>query len=119
MLPASSIFNCPGPGSAVRGSASGALAVVGFLQFGTFGRTLAMTAVAFAITSLEGFLITPALMGGSDNITIAMLIQREVEITVNWSFASALAMTLLAVTLAAFWIYSRFIRLESLLKAAA
>jgi putative spermidine/putrescine transport system permease protein len=66
-----------------------------------------------------GFYITPALMGGSDDVTIAMLIQREVEMNVNWPFASALAMTLLAVTLAAFWIYSRFIRLESLLKAAA
>jgi len=42
---------------------SGALAVVAFLQFGTLGRTLAVTGSAFAITSLEGFLITPALMG--------------------------------------------------------
>ena len=42
---------------------SAALAVVGFLQFGTLGRTLAVTGTAFAITSLEGFLITPALMG--------------------------------------------------------
>jgi predicted PurR-regulated permease PerM len=42
---------------------SAALAVVAFLQFGTVGRTLAVTGVAFAITSLEGFLITPALMG--------------------------------------------------------
>ena len=42
---------------------SAALAVVAFLQFGTPGRTLAVTGSAFAITSLEGFLITPALMG--------------------------------------------------------
>jgi predicted PurR-regulated permease PerM len=42
---------------------SAALAVVAFLQFGTLGRTLAITGVAFAITSVEGFLITPALMG--------------------------------------------------------
>jgi predicted PurR-regulated permease PerM len=42
---------------------SAALAVVAFLQFGTLGRTLAVTGGAFAITSLEGFLITPALMG--------------------------------------------------------
>jgi predicted PurR-regulated permease PerM len=40
-----------------------ALAVVAFLQFGTISRTLAVTGTAFAITSLEGFLITPALMG--------------------------------------------------------
>lgn len=42
---------------------SAALAVVAFLQFGTLGRTLAVTGIAFAITSIEGFLITPALMG--------------------------------------------------------
>ncbi len=64
-----------------------------------------------------GFYITPALMGGTGDVTIAMLIQREVEITVNWSFASALAVVLLAVTLIAFAIYARFIRLEQLLKS--
>lgn len=64
-----------------------------------------------------GFYITPALMGGTGDVTIAMLIQREVEITVNWSFASALAVVLLTVTLVAFAIYARFIRLEQLLKS--
>ena len=66
-----------------------------------------------------GFYITPALMGGTSDVTIAMLIQREVEITVNWSFASALAVVLLAVTLTAFAIYGRFIRLERLLKSGS
>jgi predicted PurR-regulated permease PerM len=42
---------------------SSALAVAGFLQFGTFGQTAAVTGAAFAITSLEGWLLTPALMG--------------------------------------------------------
>jgi predicted PurR-regulated permease PerM len=42
---------------------STALTVVGFIQFGTVGQTLAVTGAAFAITSLEGWLITPALMG--------------------------------------------------------
>ncbi len=66
-----------------------------------------------------GFYITPALMGGTDDVTIAMLIQREVEITVNWSFASALSVVLLVVTLIAFAVYGRFIRLEQLLKGAS
>lgn len=65
-----------------------------------------------------GFYITPALMGGPADLTIAMLIQREVEITVNWSFAAALAMVLLAVTLLAFAVYGRLVRLERLLKSA-
>jgi putative spermidine/putrescine transport system permease protein len=63
-----------------------------------------------------GFFITPALMGGPRDITIAMLIEREVEITVNWPFASALATVLLIVTLSAFVAYSRFIRLAQFLE---
>jgi predicted PurR-regulated permease PerM len=41
---------------------SGALAVVAFVQFDDVPKTLTVCAVAFAITSLEGFLLTPALM---------------------------------------------------------
>ena len=66
-----------------------------------------------------GFYITPALMGGAGDVTIAMLIQREVEISVNWPFASALSVVLLAVTLVAFAVYGRFIRLDQLLKGAS
>ena len=42
---------------------SAALTVIAFMQFETLGRTLAVTGTAFLITSLEGWLITPALMG--------------------------------------------------------
>jgi len=59
-----------------------------------------------------GFFITPALMGGPGDMMIAMLIEREVEITLNWSFASALAVVLLALTLAGFAGYNRIVRLE-------
>jgi putative spermidine/putrescine transport system permease protein len=61
-----------------------------------------------------GFFITPALMGGPADVMIAMLIEREVEFTLNWSFASALAVILLALTLAGFALYSRLTRLERL-----
>ena len=63
-----------------------------------------------------GFFITPALMGGPADITLAMLIEREVEITMNWSFAAALATTLLIVTLIAFAVYGRVARLGRLLE---
>jgi putative spermidine/putrescine transport system permease protein len=43
---------------------------------------------------------------------IAMLIEREVEITLNWSFASALAVVLLGLTLVGFLGYNRIVRLE-------
>jgi ABC-type spermidine/putrescine transport system permease subunit I len=59
-----------------------------------------------------GFFITPALMGGPSDVMIAMLIEREVEITLNWSFASALAVVLLALTLVGFAGYNRIVRLE-------
>jgi predicted PurR-regulated permease PerM len=42
---------------------SGALFVVGYLQFQTFGPPFVVSAVALVITSLEGWLLTPFLMG--------------------------------------------------------
>ena len=42
---------------------SGGLAVVGFLQFGELYMTLIVAVVSLAITSLEGWLLTPTLMG--------------------------------------------------------
>jgi predicted PurR-regulated permease PerM len=39
------------------------LAGVAFLQFGTLGQTLLVAGVALVITTLEGFLLTPALTG--------------------------------------------------------
>lgn len=59
-----------------------------------------------------GFFITPALMGGPGDMMIAMLIEREVEITLNWSFASALAVVLLALTLVGFAGYNRLVQLD-------
>ena len=41
---------------------SGSLAVVAFIQFDDVPKTLTVSAVVLAITSLEGFLLTPALM---------------------------------------------------------
>ncbi len=64
-----------------------------------------------------GFFITPALMGGPGDMMIAMLIEREVEITLNWSFASALAVVLLALTLAGFAGYNRIVRLDRIFEA--
>ena len=47
---------------------SGGLALVAFLQFGTLSMALYVSAVTFVITSLEGFLLTPALMGKASRI---------------------------------------------------
>ena len=66
-----------------------------------------------------GFFITPALMGGPSDVMIAMLIEREVEFTLNWSFASALAVILLGLTLAGFVLYNRVVRLDRVFAAGA
>ena len=64
-----------------------------------------------------GFFITPALMGGPSDVMIAMLIEREVEFTLNWSFASALAVILLVLTLIGFIGYNRIVRLDRVFEA--
>ena len=42
---------------------TGGLAIVGFLQFGTIGMTVAVAGVSLVITTLEGSFLTPTLMG--------------------------------------------------------
>lgn len=42
---------------------TGGLGIVAFLQFDSLSRTILVCGVAFVITSLEGFLLTPTLMG--------------------------------------------------------
>jgi predicted PurR-regulated permease PerM len=44
------------------------LSAVGFIQFGTLGMTAAVAGVALLVTTLEGFLLTPALMGRAARI---------------------------------------------------
>jgi len=55
-----------------------------------------------------GFFVTPALMGGPGDIMIAMLIEREVELTQNWPAAAMMTIVLLVVTLTLYGVYSRF-----------
>lgn len=59
-----------------------------------------------------GFFVTPALMGGPSDIMIAMLIEREVELTQNWASAAMMTIVLLAVTLVLYGVYSRFAERE-------
>ncbi len=54
-----------------------------------------------------GFFITPALMGGPGDIMIAMLIEREVELTYNWPTAALMTIVLLTVTLILYAVYAR------------
>jgi len=54
-----------------------------------------------------GFFITPALMGGPGDVMIAMLIERAVEITLDWTSAAIMSVALLAMTLVLYIIYYR------------
>jgi putative spermidine/putrescine transport system permease protein len=54
-----------------------------------------------------GFFITPALMGGPKDVMIAMLIERQVELMLDWPTAAILSLMLLAVTLVLYAIYYR------------
>ncbi|MCW2309379.1 ABC transporter permease [Rhodobium gokarnense] len=64
-----------------------------------------------------GYFITPALMGGPGDVMIAMQIQHEVEIMLNWPLAAILSLTLLAATLLLFAVYIRFGGLKSLIRS--
>ncbi|MFC3124454.1 ABC transporter permease [Pseudoroseomonas globiformis] len=54
-----------------------------------------------------GFFITPALMGGPGDIMMAMLIEREIELSHNWPVAALMTIVLLSITLALYAIYGR------------
>lgn len=54
-----------------------------------------------------GFFVTPALLGGQRDVTIAMLIDTQIAELVNWGFGSALAVALLVITVAGLLLYYR------------
>lgn len=62
-----------------------------------------------------GFFITPALMGGPGDAMIGVLIEREVEIALNWPAAAVMSLALLAVTLVLYAVYGRFADLRRVL----
>jgi ABC-type spermidine/putrescine transport system permease subunit I len=64
-----------------------------------------------------GFFITPALMGGQHDIMIAMLIDRALEVAVDWPAAALMSLTLLAVTLVLYAIYYRVTDIRRLIGA--
>lgn len=64
-----------------------------------------------------GYFITPALMGGPSDVMIAMLIERSVEITLDWSSAAVMSLFLLAVTLVLYAIYYRVTDVRRLMGA--
>jgi ABC-type spermidine/putrescine transport system permease subunit I len=64
-----------------------------------------------------GFFITPALMGGQHDIMIAMLIDRALEVAVDWPSAALMSLTLLVVTMVLYAIYYRITDIRRLIGA--
>ncbi|HZS82956.1 MAG TPA: ABC transporter permease [Stellaceae bacterium] len=64
-----------------------------------------------------GYFITPRLLGGAGDQMIAMVIEQQVELGVDWGFASALAIVLLALTILGFLLYDRLVGLKSLFES--
>jgi putative spermidine/putrescine transport system permease protein len=64
-----------------------------------------------------GFFITPALMGGPSDVMVAMLIERSVEITLDWPAAAVMSLFLLVVTLVLYAIYYRVTDVRRLMGA--
>jgi putative spermidine/putrescine transport system permease protein len=62
-----------------------------------------------------GFFLTPALMGGNRNVTIAMMIEQEVEMNFNWPIAAVMSLILLAVTLSFYLIYFRVSQIKHMI----
>jgi putative spermidine/putrescine transport system permease protein len=64
-----------------------------------------------------GFFITPALMGGQHDIMIAMLIDRALEVAIDWPSAALMSLTLLVVTLLLYALYYRITDIRRLIGA--
>jgi len=61
-----------------------------------------------------GYYITPALVGGQDGQLISNFIAYHMQKSLNWSLAAALAIFLLAVVLALYWIYDRLVGIDNM-----
>ncbi|WP_115089169.1 ABC transporter permease subunit [Pandoraea pulmonicola] len=74
---------------------------------------VAAGALMVFVTSI-GFFITPTLLGGRHETMITQLIIDQVMQALNWGFAGAISVLLLAVVLVVFFIYDRMVGLSTM-----
>ena len=74
---------------------------------------LAAGAILVFITSI-GFFLTPTLLGGRGETVISRIIIREVEEGLDWGFAGALSVLLLATAALLFLVYDRVVGISNL-----
>lgn len=73
-----------------------------------------VTGFSFVFIICLGFYVTPVLLGSPRNQMIAGVIGEQIEYSLAWGEASAIAVVLLVVTLALFAVYNRFVGLDKL-----
>jgi ABC-type spermidine/putrescine transport system permease subunit I len=61
-----------------------------------------------------GFFVVPAILGGTEDILIAQLIQFNLSTVLNWGFATALGTVLLVITLLTYAAAARWLNLNAL-----
>jgi ABC-type spermidine/putrescine transport system permease subunit I len=59
-----------------------------------------------------GFFITPALLGGRADVTVAMLIMQQFSALLDWGYGAALSTVLLVATIVVMVAFARFVRIE-------
>ncbi|MBV9754603.1 MAG: ABC transporter permease [Hyphomicrobiales bacterium] len=75
------------------------------------------TAAAFVFLLSLSFFVTPALLGGANNMTVPMLIDTFVNERLAWPLAGAASMLLLGLVLACIAVIGRFVPLGGLAEA--
>jgi putative spermidine/putrescine transport system permease protein len=66
-----------------------------------------------------GFFITPALLGSSSETMVTQLIIEQVQSLLNWGFAGALSLLLLASASVVFFLFDRIVGVQSLTQSSA
>ena len=61
-----------------------------------------------------GYYITPALVGGASGTLISNQIAFHMKSTLDWSFASAMGLMLLAGVLAIYWLYNKLVGIDNI-----
>ena len=61
-----------------------------------------------------GYYITPALVGGASGTLISNQIAFHMKSTLDWSFASAMGLMLLAGVLAIYWVYNKLVGIDNI-----
>jgi putative spermidine/putrescine transport system permease protein len=79
---------------------------------------VAAAAIMVFVTAI-GFFIVPALLGGRHETMITQLIIDQVQQTLNWGFAGAISVLLLAVVLVVFVLYDRVLGLSTMTGAGS